>query len=350
MQQDKLPGLQIARAVAALSVVYYHSWVALARFPPDTAYPIRVLRDYGYLGVDLFFAISGFVICLVLTRPQFNVAGFLTNRVFRVYPLWLATLTIFAVLALAWRGLTREHETLGYFLWSATLLPTKEYPFYDVGWTLQHEMMFYVIAAIVVPRLGVAGLVAFLAVSALAAHTLDLPWYLNMFARYHPVFLSGVLAFLARPYLARLGVVIPLAIGIGLACLLSAAQEDRLPAAIALFFMIVGAANVRDSRSRLMAVGHTLGDASYSIYLLHPLVYLIASALVSKLLPLPVWLQEPIRFACVAAICAAAWVSWKFFEKPMIRLGHRLAGRTQRVDEDRRQPVMMGGQASRAMD
>ncbi|NOJ43762.1 acyltransferase family protein [Bradyrhizobium australiense] len=323
MEQDKLPGLQIARAVAALSVVYYHSWVGIVRFPPNTAYPISILRDYGFLGVDLFFAISGFVICLVVTRPAFNVTRFLTNRIFRLYPLWLATLTAFALSAMLWRGLVREHETLGYFLWSAALLPTKEFPFYDVGWTLQHEIAFYVIAAVIVPRLGAAGLVAFLAASALAGHAFNLPWYLGNFARYHPEFLAGALAFLARPYLARIGAAVPLAIGAGLAWFLMADPGERPFAPIALFFLIVGFANIRDTKSRLMAAGCSVGDASYSIYLIHPLVFLIASAIVSKL-TLPIWSQEPVRLACFAIICAVSLLSWKLYEKPMIRLGNRI--------------------------
>ena len=77
-------------------MVYFHSWVALVRFPEGTAFPVSVFRDYGFLGVDLFFAISGFVICIVVTRPSFSVTGFLTKRVFRLYPIWLVSLTAFA--------------------------------------------------------------------------------------------------------------------------------------------------------------------------------------------------------------------------------------------------------------
>ena len=169
MERDRLPGLQVARAVAALSIAYFHSWVALVRFPKDTAFPLPILTGHGWLAVDLFFAISGFVICLVVSRPGFSVGSFLIKRVFRLYPLWLATLTIFAVLALLWRGPT-ETETLGYFLYSATLLPTEQFPFYNIGWSLQHEMIFYLIAAVIAPIFGLYGIAAFLAASTIAFH------------------------------------------------------------------------------------------------------------------------------------------------------------------------------------
>jgi exopolysaccharide production protein ExoZ len=86
------------------------------------------------------------VICLVVSRPSFDLASFLIKRAFRLYPLWLVTLTAFAVMALVWRG-PLQTETIGYFFYSATLLPTEHFPFYDIGWSLQHEMVFYLIAA-----------------------------------------------------------------------------------------------------------------------------------------------------------------------------------------------------------
>jgi peptidoglycan/LPS O-acetylase OafA/YrhL len=38
-------------------------------------------------------------------------------------------------------------------------------------------------------------------------------------------------------------------------------------------------------------------------------------------------------------ICAAAWMSWKLYEKPMIRLGRRIADRRQRAADDGRTPL-----------
>lgn len=319
MDQDRFPGLQIARAIAALSIAYFHSWVALVRFPKDTAFPLPVLTGYGWLAVDLFFAISGFVICLVVARPSFNVASFLTKRAFRLYPLWLVTLTAFALLAVAWRGPTQT-ETLGYFIYSATLLPTKEFPFYDIGWSLQHEMMFYLLAAIVVPVFGVLGLAAFLAGSTAASHLIALPWPLSSLAMYHAEFLAGILAFIARPKLVWFGSLPPLAIGLVALWYFATQWGGRSYVPIALFFLIVGFANIR-SNLKPLAI---LGDASYSIYLIHPLVFLIASALVSKV-SLPIWTQEPIRASCFVVVIGASLLSWRYFERRMIDIGNVVA-------------------------
>jgi exopolysaccharide production protein ExoZ len=323
VQHDRLSGLQVARAVAALSIAYFHSWVALVRFPKDTAFPLPVLTNYGAYAVDLFFAISGFVICLVVSRPTFNVASFLTKRVFRLYPLWLATLTAFGVLAFIWRGPT-ERETVGFFLYSATLLPTQQFPFYDIGWSLQHEMAFYLLVVAIVPIFGLYGLAAFLAGSTIAFHSIEMPWYFSNLAMYHSEFLAGVLAFIARQKLARFGFWLPFAIGTASLCYFAAIWGRRDCVAIALFFLILGFANIRDKQSNWLKLAGALGDASYSIYLIHPLVFLVASAIVSKV-TLPVWSEELIRAGCFVLILSLSLLCWRYFERPMIGLGNRIA-------------------------
>src|SRR5665213_2720050 len=105
MEQDRSSGLQIARALAALSIAYFHSWHVIMPFPANTAYPIPLLKDFGWISVDFFFAISGFVLGLVITRPSFKPMEFLIRRAFRLYPLWIATSLAAAYLtATIWDG------------------------------------------------------------------------------------------------------------------------------------------------------------------------------------------------------------------------------------------------------
>ncbi len=350
VERDRLPGLQVARAIAAMSIAYFHSWVALVRFPKDTAFPLPILTSYGAFAVDLFFAISGFVICLVVSRPSFSVRSFLIKRVFRLYPLWLATLTAFALLALLWRA-PKATETLGYFLYSATLLPTEQFPFYDIGWSLQHEMAFYVIAAVIAPLFGLYGIAAFLAGSTIAFHTIQMPWYFSNLALYHPEFLAGVLAFMARPKLAALGFWLPFSVGLATLSYFVGVWGGRSYVPIALFFLIVSFSNIRDSQSRWLKSANAIGDASYSIYLIHPLVFLIASALVSKAMP-PIWTEEPIRVVCFVLLLSLSLASWKYFETPMIRLGNRMAARRakrHRTDENERLQLETEKSASNAV-
>lgn len=65
-------------------------------------------------------------------------------------------------------------ETVGFFLYSASLLPTHGFPFYNIGWTLQHEITFYLIATLIVPWLGLRGLTGLLFLSVTLGRYFDL--------------------------------------------------------------------------------------------------------------------------------------------------------------------------------
>jgi exopolysaccharide production protein ExoZ len=209
MHPQKLPGLQIGRAAAALTIAYVHSWHVTTPFPPGTAFPIQTLLDRGAVAVDFFFAISGFVICMVVTSPRFEPLAFAVRRAFRLYPIWIATACVYL-------GLTHflgraPEQTLGFFLFSLTLLPTHGYPFYDVGWSLQHEIAFYLLAALAQRFFGIRGLVAALAAGGIADRLFNLPWPLHQYFSYYPDFLVGVAAFVIAPRVIFLGAFIPLA-------------------------------------------------------------------------------------------------------------------------------------------
>src|SRR5258708_25605448 len=85
--ESKNAGLQVGRAVAALSVAYFHSYIALRYFRPESIHPFAPLAEAGFFGVDFFFAISGYVISVVTDRPSFSAGSFLVKRVFRLYSL-----------------------------------------------------------------------------------------------------------------------------------------------------------------------------------------------------------------------------------------------------------------------
>jgi peptidoglycan/LPS O-acetylase OafA/YrhL len=320
MGQDKLPGIQFARAVAALSVCYFHSGTALDRFPKGTAHPIPFLSEVGWVGVDLFFAISGFVIAMQFAKPVLDIKGFLTKRAFRVYPLWWLCLSLFAAMALAWRGL-QSHETAWWFLYSASLLPTEGYPFYDVGWSLQHEMMFYLASALFVPMFGIYGLLGFLATGAVLANHLPAP--LQSLAIYYPEFIAGIFAFLLLPYTKRLGpAALLIASMASLYLLLQWGGKSLFP--ITLFLSVSGFATLR--RAPLIKIG----DASYSLYLLHPLVFVVAKAATIPVLGL-LWIQEPVRWLSVALAIGMSLACQRYFERPINELGRRIAARSPLV-------------------
>ncbi|RXT34460.1 acyltransferase family protein [Bradyrhizobium betae] len=327
METDKLAGLQVARACAAIGIAYFHSWRVTMQFPKGTDYPIPLLQNYGGFAVDFFFAISGFVICMVVTKPRFEPVSFLIRRAFRLYPLWIATSFVLAYIYTKYIGWPPD-STKAFFVYSLTLLPTEAYPFFDVGWSLQHEMAFYVIATLIAPRLGLPGLLAFLVIGAACDHAFDLPWYLHRYAFFYPNFIAGIAAFLVFRHVRQLGFLLPFLLGLA-ALYVANHWIGRLGFPLGWFLLLIGFVNIRFNPDSLVErLGIALGDASYSIYLFHPLVFSYVYAKLGAYLP-PIWTQEPIRYASIALVCGLAVLSWRFFETPMNRLGARLAKRTQ---------------------
>src|ERR1700730_9244392 len=185
-------------------------------------------------------------------------------------------------------------------------------------------MLFYLLAALVIPFIGILGLAVVLAAVTLLSHLIEMPWVFSNLAIYYPEFLAGVLAFALRPRLARFGAVAPLILGaIGL-WFFMAVWGGRPYIPVALFFLILGFVGIKESGWTRPFVA--AGDASYSIYLIHPMVFMVASALVSKLSP-PIWSEEPIRVVCFAMILTVSLVCFRYFETPMIRFGNGLARR-----------------------
>ncbi|GAB5459687.1 MAG: acyltransferase [Henriciella sp.] len=161
----KLRSIQALRGIAALLVMLCH----LRAVESLHADGERVFSDVwinGTSGVDIFFVISGFVIVWVTThtpRSFRQSAAFLFGRITRIYPLWW----LFAAIAAAYfmviyntpwdaEALTRPGFNGLEHLWkSALLLPQPDFPVLIVGWTLIHEMYFYIVFAgiiLIVPK------------------------------------------------------------------------------------------------------------------------------------------------------------------------------------------------------
>jgi exopolysaccharide production protein ExoZ len=140
----KLLTLQAARGVAANAVVLCHLSLSEHRFIADGVLPVFMV--HGWAGVDLFFVLSGFLMVAVAGRNK--PAQFLWRRAVRIYPTyWLATamLLVFTIL-IQWRW---QSPILIPSLWRSLLLvPSQDEPFLAVGWTLVHEVYFYLVFSV----------------------------------------------------------------------------------------------------------------------------------------------------------------------------------------------------------
>jgi exopolysaccharide production protein ExoZ len=317
----KNEGLQAARAIAALSVAYFHSYVAVRAAFPETAWaPIPFLRDWGGFGVNFFFAISGYVICVVVSKPEFTLRGFVIKRVFRLYPMYWAVMAIVALMIAA--GNYRP-EPLTHFLYSTLLLPQQHAPAYDLSWTLEREMVFYALAAITVPIAGIYGLAATLAALAFGGWWFENPWSFHLLSTTQADFLAGVLIFAANPILRRLGAIVPLAAGATLLWY-SRSHDFAFSVTLSMALLLTGMVNLRLPWSRLpFRWAIAAGNASYSIYLLHYLVF-FQFAVWSVTWPLPDWMCEPWRIAAILVCSLLSYGTWQVIEEPMNRMANSL--------------------------
>jgi exopolysaccharide production protein ExoZ len=140
--------IQILRAFAALNVVLYHIIGTSKSYGYETQI-IGFLKGWGANGVDIFFVISGFVMLYTSLANKRSVRDFLMSRAIRIIPIyWLLTIVVIA-LFLFWPSAFREMAiTPTWVLTSFAFISnsvTGEHPIVYLGWTLEYEMMFYLV-------------------------------------------------------------------------------------------------------------------------------------------------------------------------------------------------------------
>jgi len=152
----KLNSIQLLRAVAVSLVVYAHSIDLQMSFSMSRQQHFFYLQNFGAIGVDLFFVISGFVITFVANQYVGAAAGgqFLVKRFLRINPGYyiasLGYLCFSTAAVLVWHNPTSKlvsepwHRLLQTLLiFPLNAVPGKRMPLLIVGWTLSFEWLFY---------------------------------------------------------------------------------------------------------------------------------------------------------------------------------------------------------------
>ncbi|WAL72268.1 acyltransferase [Kitasatospora sp. YST-16] len=216
VRRPRLYALDGMRLVAALSVLSFH-WTAYVgignvwqgKTPRQVIPTVNHLASYGWLGVELFFVISGFVICMSCwgKRP----GDFFVSRVVRLYPAYWAGIALTSAVVLGLTGYARlgaaEGLDLKRILINLTML---QEPFGvrhvdGVYWTLWAEMRFYLLFAVVVAMgLTYRRVIAFCGIWAVAG-ALSVPAQIPLLTTLAmpdqaPFFIAGIAMFLMYRY------------------------------------------------------------------------------------------------------------------------------------------------------
>jgi peptidoglycan/LPS O-acetylase OafA/YrhL len=165
--RERQPGLDLLRALAIIVVVIYHA--ALFGFK----LPGRVDR-FGWIGVDLFFVLSGYLIGGQLLAPlardrRIKLGRFFARRVLRIMPAYFVVLAIYFFLP-SWREYSEMSQPLWKFLLSVQNIALHGGTAFSHAWSLAVEDQFYLAlpflllflyrrprAAIIIPWLIIVG-------------------------------------------------------------------------------------------------------------------------------------------------------------------------------------------------
>jgi len=155
MQRDDIQSLTGLRGVAAWWVVIYHFRDPIAPYVGSFIYSVI---EHGYLAVDLFFILSGFVIYLNYSKDfeeltKNNIKKFFIKRFARIYPLHISMLLIFLLNPMAIYLFSKAASydgryELGYYLLSIFLIQnwgfTHALMWNIPAWSLSTEMAAYI--------------------------------------------------------------------------------------------------------------------------------------------------------------------------------------------------------------
>lgn len=330
---QRYDGIQALRFVAALLVVVTHS----------TLYTSERLNDSlgiwyrGAVGVDIFFVISGFVMVistgsLIGRRDGWKFFGM--RRLVRIVPMyWIATTVKLATMLILPAAVLHAQLEPAKVAASYLFLPTRNvdgdvHPLLGVGWTLTFEMAFYAIFTIALlvrtnPMWFCGAVLGVLALGNMVRPTGD-DWWPG-FVYLDPIILYFVVGMVIARW-AKDRKSLPLAAWLGGVFALWAVIElfgpnggglgqfiQRLVVALGVLAVVAAEPLLTGRIPRPVLY---MGDASYSLYLFHPLV--------APMVPLAlgvVGVTNPVvsvALSVIAAVVVSAGI-YRWVEKPLTR-------------------------------
>jgi exopolysaccharide production protein ExoZ len=334
---NKYDSTQVFRLVAAFMVIILHS-----TFYASERLGIKIpLYEQGTNGVRLFFVISGFVMIISSEKLKIKAGGwkvFAIKRIIRIVPIyWI--ITTFKLFILIFASSVVYHSKLdiiyilkSYFFIPAMNVDGKFTPLVGVGWTLNFEMFFYLLFTIALAfRLNTILFLSMIFIPLAILYNFNNPSWPDIRFYANPIVLDFLYGMIAGQLILKnkklppkIGVAF---IGIGLLYLFLpqlAAQNllENLLIGIAAFLVIYGGASIENLWMSKPGWLIYLGGASYSLYLVHPLIAPLSPSLLSMLKLR--WVLLSIILSIVFAI-AAGTIFYKFCEKPISLFLSKLA-------------------------
>jgi len=349
--------LDAFRGLASLFVVLYHTAAILTgRYPDLSALPLYKIAGFGYLGVPVFFVVSGYCIAASAMSARVRPNGSTTyfkQRLRRIYPTCWFSLLLFALASIGMNYLVHAgkiaasglasrdllHQSLWYYVANITLMQPLFHQSYlsIVCWTLSYEVAFYAILGIclILARRNIAKQRLVLD----AAHVITIVCLLLLVCapslRHYPFDLWAQFGFGVLVYdlltndtekTPRLWVIPIAALTAAFVALHSIklgllGEPSRLTYTIAAAFAaLLWAMHKHDDnllRTKVVSFFAQIGTFSYSLYLTHFLVLGVVMQVAARL-----GLKEPAHYllTLLSIVCAviAGRIFYQFCERPFI--------------------------------
>jgi exopolysaccharide production protein ExoZ len=320
-------------------VVLFHA-TGMARTMP---FIFRYVFAWGYCGVDFFFVLSGFILLYVhwshIGHPE-KLADYFSKRFARIFPAYWAVLALVVPICLLVSGMASpEKRHIGYVAASFFLLPQWD-PFLGVAWSLSCELFFYLVFALLIlnrTSFGVTVALWLVLIITNLVHRLHAPLDFLCQARVMEFFAGMCIAWaIRRGFCCSVRSSLALIAAAVSICLAAGCTQSARGPGGSLYFLWFGAAAVLMILSLVSlelrgvtSAGRAwllLGDASYSIYLVHyPILLVVFKLFPSAIPPYGNW------FLAIIAAVLGGIVFHLLIEKRVYGFARTVVGRRPAV-------------------
>lgn len=324
--------VQFLRGVAALMVVLTHVAHKGQQYGTGALSGFHIGGD----GVDLFFIISGFIMCVTTHDKRTTLSGFLINRLKRIIPLyWVLSFAALAIFIVDPKMVNSSGGETGIFQ-SFFLIPSGVKFLIQNGWTLSYEFYYYLIFSVfifltdarLVRYLGVSASILALAVLGEVVNSTQ-PFLAFLLSDMLLEFMLGVIAFivLRKNKPGHSLAMVMVLMGVAWQVYKNSVGTPTMPfgktftSGVPMFLIFLGLLSLESwftkSKGWWVRTFEQLGNASYSLYLIHPFI-LSPAALILKNLGL----MNPVMFTAtlVSGSIIAGFATYFFIEKPLSHL------------------------------
>lgn len=370
MEHDskRIPQLDGIRGIAIILVMIWHyvfGWWMDAPISPDPhsiLAKIFHLLSFSWSGVDLFFVLSGFLIggILIDNRESDNYfQTFYVRRIFRILPLYYAVLVIGLLLYPGKLATSSDVIPIGWYLTISqniyTVFCDPKDQWFGYVWSLCVEEQFYLCLPLLIwllPKRTIRPVCVFLVLVAIMTrcvmarqHIPYLSIYVFSPARMDALFIGVICAGIYRDETAKLWLTKNTNILYGALFLFGAAISmllyknyniTSMPMTtigytlIALFYATFLLIAVTERQGPVVALTklrplRRMGILAYFIFLTHYFVPFYVFRFLHRSFDTASFLDWALLFFSGTLVVAAAEVSWRLFEAPLVAIGHRLA-------------------------